>query len=116
MEPRALNSLVRALNAARIISALPRASFTAGGKALPDELSEERICEWVAVSRDGARLASRAVEGRGYYRMTVAATLVFAEALSRQASRPKGVRGIEEVLSLPELLDPLERAGITVRR
>lgn len=116
MQPRALNSLVRVLNAARIISALPKASFTFGGKKLPDELSEERSCEWVAVSRNGTRLASRTIEGRGYYRMTVAATLVFAEALSQNATRQAGVRSVDEVLTLRELLPALERAGIAVRK
>jgi hypothetical protein len=116
MQPRILHGLVRMLNAARIISALPRASFTAGTKRLPNELSEERTCEWVAVSRNGKRLASRVLEGRGYYRMTLAATLVFAEALSQGASRQDGVRSIDELLTLPELLPALERRGIAVRK
>jgi NAD(P)-dependent dehydrogenase (short-subunit alcohol dehydrogenase family) len=116
MQPGALNSLMRALNAARIISALPRASFTAGSKKLPDELSEERICEWVAVSRNGTRLASQAIEGRGYYRMTLAATLVFAEALSRNANRQTGVRSIDELLTLTEILPALELRGMAVRK
>jgi short subunit dehydrogenase-like uncharacterized protein len=115
MQPRVLHGLVRVLDAARIISALPRASFTAGAKRLPDELSEERICEWVAVSRNGERLASRVVDGRGYYCMTVAATLVFAEALSRNASPQPGVRSIDELFTLAELLPALERRGIAVR-
>jgi NAD(P)-dependent dehydrogenase (short-subunit alcohol dehydrogenase family) len=116
MQPRALNGLVRALNAARIISALPRASFTAGRKKLPDKLSDERTCEWVAVSRKGTRLTSQAIEGRGYYRMTLAATLIFAEALSRNANRQTGVRSIDELLTLPEILPALERRGIAVRK
>jgi hypothetical protein len=115
MQPRALNGLMRGLNAARAIATLPSLMFTAGARRVPDELSAERICEWVAVSRGGARVASRAIEGRGYYRMTVAATLVFAEALSQIAHRPTGVRSIEEVLVLPELLEALERAGVSVR-
>jgi NAD(P)-dependent dehydrogenase (short-subunit alcohol dehydrogenase family) len=116
MQPGALNGLARALNAARIISALPRASFTAGSKKLPDELSEERICEWVAVSRNATRLASQALEGSGYYRMTIAATLTFAEALSSNGNRQTGVRSIDELLTLPELLPVLERRKIAVRK
>jgi NAD(P)-dependent dehydrogenase (short-subunit alcohol dehydrogenase family) len=116
MQPRALNSLVRALNAARVISALPRAAFTAGSKALPDELSEEQVCEWVAVSRNGARLAGRAIQGRGYYRMTLAATLVFAEELSRKVNQQTGVRSIDELFTLPELAPALEQAGIAITK
>jgi len=116
MQPGALNIMVRALNAARIISALPKALFTAGSKTLPDKLSEEQICEWVAVSRNGTRLASQAIEGRGYYRMTAAATLIFAEALSRHANRETGVRSIDELLTVSEILPALERRGIAVRK
>jgi len=116
MQPRALNSVLRALNTARLISALPSASFTAGTKKLPGELSQERICEWVAVSRNGERLASQAMEGHGYYRMTLAATLVFAEALSRNPTGHSGVQSIDELLTLPELLPALERRGIAVRK
>jgi NAD(P)-dependent dehydrogenase (short-subunit alcohol dehydrogenase family) len=116
LQPRALNSLVRALDAARIISALPRASFTAGSKKLPNELSEERVCEWVAIERDGTRLTSSTIEGEGYYRMTLAATLIFADALSRQANRQTGLRSIDELLTLSEILPALERRGIAIRK
>jgi len=116
MQPRALHSALRVLNAARLISALPRASFTAGAKRLPDELSEERICEWVAVSKNGERVASQTLEGHGYYRMTLAATLVFAESLSRNPNRQSGVQSIDELLSLPELMPALERRGIAIRK
>jgi hypothetical protein len=115
LRPSALNGAMRALNAVRLISALPRASFTAGSTKASDELSEEPICEWTAVMRNGSRLASRAIEGRGYYRMTVAATSVFADALSRLPNGATGVRSIDHLLTLPEILPALERRGIAIR-
>jgi hypothetical protein len=114
MLPRALNGMLLALNSARLISLLPTASFTAGTRKPPDELSEERICEWVAVSSDGKRLAAQSVAGEGYYRMTTAATVVFAEALVE--SREKGIRSIEELVSLSELRAALGEKGVSVRR
>lgn len=116
MQPRPLNGALLALNAARLIGGLPRATFTTGAGKVPSELSEEPVCEWVAVAREGRRLAARTHEGRGYYRMTVAATLAFAEAL---ASSPedgrRGLRGIDEVLALSDVQPLLERRGITTR-
>lgn len=114
MLPRPLNGILLALNSARLISVLPAASFTAGAGKVPDELSDERICEWVAVNSDGERVAAQTVEGEGYYRMTTAATVVFAEALV--GKREKGLRGIEELVSLSELRSALGEQGVSVRK
>jgi hypothetical protein len=114
MLPRPLNGTLLVLNAARLISFLPRASFTAGARSVPDQLSEERICEWVAVSADGERVAAQFVEGEGYYRMTVSATLVFTEAII--GNPETGVRSIEDLVRLSELRPTLERNGITVHK
>jgi hypothetical protein len=114
MLPSALNGMLLALNSARLISVLPKASFTAGARKVPDELSDERICEWVAVSSNGERVATQTVEGDGYYRMTTAATVVFANALVRK--REKGLRSIEELVSLSELRPALSKNGISVRK
>lgn len=114
MLPSPLNGIVLALNAARLISVLPKVSFTAGARKVPDELSDERICEWVAVSANGERIAAHTVEGEGYYRMTTAATVVFAEVLV--ARREKGLRSIEELVSLSELRPALDEQGVSVRR
>jgi hypothetical protein len=117
IEPRPLHATLLGLNAARLISLVPRASFTAGTRKVPEELSDEPICEWVGVSRNCERLATRTVEGRGYYRMTAAATEIFADALSDCAderARTTGVRSIEELLTLAELLPRLRRNEISV--
>jgi hypothetical protein len=114
MLPRPLNGMLLALNSARLISVLPKASFTAGTRKVPDQLSDERICEWVAVISDGERIAAQTVEGEGYYRMTTAATVVFADALV--GSREKGLRSIEELVSLSELRPALGELGVSVRK
>jgi hypothetical protein len=114
MLPRPLHGILLALSSARLISVLPTASFTAGTRKVPDELSDERICEWVAVSSDGERVAAQALEGEGYYRMTTAATVVFAEALV--GNRNKGLRSIEELVSLSELRPALAEQGVSVRK
>jgi hypothetical protein len=114
MLPSPLNGMLLALNSARLISVLPKASFTAGARKVPDELSDERICEWVAVSSNGERVATQTVEGDGYYRMTTAATVVFANALV--GKREKGLRSIEELVSLSELRPALRKGGVSVRK
>jgi hypothetical protein len=48
--------------------------------------------------------------------MTLAATLIFVEALSGNANRQAGVRSIDELLTLPEILPILERRGVAVRK
>lgn len=115
MQPRALHGMLLALNATRLISLLPRASFTAGTGKVPAELSDEGVCEWVAVSRGGQRLAARTLEGRGYYRMTAAATVALADALVGSSEALRGLHSIDVLLTLSELQPALERLGITIR-
>jgi hypothetical protein len=113
LHPPAVNALMRGLNFARLIKALPGSFFTGGRRRRSNDLSDEPVREWVAVSRLGRRAASRVVEGRGYYAMTAAATLVFARELTG-GHRQAGVRSIEEVFTLAELAPALKRAGIVV--
>jgi len=109
---------MRIANALRIISLLPRAAFLAGRGGVPAELSREAICEWVAVGRAGRRMAVRTVEGDGDYRMTTAATVVFAEALLRRRAEDlahrNGVCGVEDLFSLRELQPALEAGGLRI--
>jgi hypothetical protein len=111
--------MLLALNSARLIGFMPRASFTAGTRKVPSELSDEPICEWVAVSRGGKRLATQTISGRGSYRMTAAATLAFAEALvgPHASNHGKlGLRSIDELITLADIGLALEQRGITIRR
>jgi hypothetical protein len=114
---RPLHLGLLAANALGVISFLPRGAFVGGPRALPAELSREPVCEWVAVGRGGRRLAACTVEGEGDYRTTVAATVVFADALlahRRRAPDRHGVSGPEELFTLAELTSAFAAAGVRI--
>jgi hypothetical protein len=117
MQPRSLHSMLLALNRARLIGLMPSASFTAGTRKIPTELTEEAICEWFAISRGGRRLAGQTLAGQGYYRMTVAATVAFGEALlgSNAVDGRRGLRSIDELITLADIRPAAEQRGIRMR-
>jgi hypothetical protein len=113
---------LRALNALRLVSLLPRwllvdpPRFIAPG-AREDAVAPTRdpIREWVAVYRAGARLAARSIEGEGDYLMTAVAALSMSESLlQRQANGERGARSIEELLVLDDVLGGLGSRGVSV--
>jgi len=113
--PAAFNGLFLTLNVLRLAARLPLAVFTTGRGKLPAELSRQPTCHWTAVWRAGKRLAGRIVMGSGDYRSSVEATLVFAEALfASKGTQPhrRGVFGVDELLTLREILPALEKNGI----
>jgi hypothetical protein len=115
--PNALNRAVLAVNALRLMRALPRGAFIPRGSNRPAELTTEPLTEWVAVRRQGTRLAARTITGAGNYRATAAATLVLAEALVDRARRdglPPGCFEPQELFTLPELEGDLRRRGLAV--
>ena len=119
MQPRPLHGILLALNSVRLIGVMPTASFTAGKRKVPSQLSEEPICEWVSVSRDGRPLAVQTLEGQGYYRMTVAATLAFAETLVESHGSGHGKRGLhrlDDVLTLADVRPTIEQRGIAITK
>lgn len=115
MQPRSLQSTLLAMNAMRLISLLPASMFTAGTSKIPSEPSDEQICEWVAVSLGEKTLAAQTIEGRGYYRMTAAAILAFAEVLVQSPSAQRGLFDIDELLALDAIKQPLEKHRVSVR-
>jgi hypothetical protein len=80
--PRALNRAVLDINGLRLMQVLPLAAFVPHRRNRPTELTSESLTEWVGVRRHGTLLEARTVTGAGNYRVTAAATLVLAEALS----------------------------------
>jgi NAD(P)-dependent dehydrogenase (short-subunit alcohol dehydrogenase family) len=116
MQPRVLQTALLGLNAARLISFLPPSMFTAGTGKVPSEPSDEPICEWVSVSRNGKTLAARTIEGHGYYRMTAAAILIFAETLGRSSKAKQGLFDLYELVTLDEIARSLERHQISVNQ
>jgi hypothetical protein len=117
LQPRALQRALLALNGVRLIGLMPTVSFTAGARKVPSELSDEPICEWVAVSEGGERVAARTLAGKGYYRITASATLAFGEALLGPNASDKrlGLRSIDELLTLADVRRAVEERGITIR-
>jgi hypothetical protein len=115
--PRALNRAVLGVNALRLMRALPLAAFVPRRRNRPAELTTESLTEWVAVRRQGVRLAARSITGAGNYRVAAAATLVLAEALLDPArgdgARP-GCFEPQELFSLPELEADLRQRGLAV--
>ena len=116
LSPRALNRAVLSINALRLMQALPLAAFVPR-RNRPTELTTESLTEWVAVRRQGARLAARTIAGAGNYRVTAAATLVLAEALLDPARRDRVRPGCfepQELFTLPELEADLRQQGVAV--
>jgi NAD dependent epimerase/dehydratase family len=117
MEPRSVHRSLLVLNRARLIGVLPKALFTSGARQTADVLTEEPICEWVGIRQRGQRLAARNIKGCGYYRMTAAATVVFAEKLAngkKSGTHKLGLRSIDELIALRDVRRALEQRGVYV--
>src|SRR5215208_5673711 len=115
--PRPLHRAVLSANALRLMQAFPLAAFVPRDRNRPIELTSEPLTEWVAVRRQGVRLAARTIAGAGNYRVTAAATLVMAEALldpARTDGPRPGCFEPQELFSLPELEADLRQRGLAV--
>jgi hypothetical protein len=107
------------LNGLRVLSRLPQSAFTMGRGRIPKRLTSEPFCYWATARREGQVLGSRFVQGHGEYQSTIAATLVFADALlpeTGEKSARRGVFGVEELVTLGELEPALAKHEITVTR
>jgi hypothetical protein len=114
---RVLQGLFVSLNALRMIGRTPRVAFVAGRGRAPTDATREPICEWVAVRRDGRRLAARAIHGGGDYRMTAASTIALGEALLElRSAEPQrsGVFAPEQLFTLAQLRPAFERRGFHI--
>jgi len=116
---RSLGAMMRMLNAARLISKLPRSALGPGRPAAVEQASREPVAHSVAVLREGVPLDYRLVAGQGDFRMAASSSIVFAEALlgrdGRVAAQP-GAWYPEEVLSLNCVQASLRRAGIDITK
>jgi NAD(P)-dependent dehydrogenase (short-subunit alcohol dehydrogenase family) len=116
---RSTGAMMHTLNAAGLISKLPRTALGKGRRAAVDEASHEPVAHSVAVLREGVYLDDRLVVGQGDFRMAASSGIVFAEALlgrdGRGAAQP-GAWYPEEVLSLNRVEVSLRQAGIDVTK
>jgi NAD(P)-dependent dehydrogenase (short-subunit alcohol dehydrogenase family) len=114
--PAVLHRFLLGANAVRLMKVLPLAAFVPHRKDPGGELSTEPVTEWIAVRRNGRHLAARTITGAGNYRVTAAATLVLAEALTRRDPVPPGCFEPQELFRLAELEADLRQAGLVVTR
>jgi hypothetical protein len=111
---RGLSAALRALNALRLISALPLAAFRRD-RGKEAEASREPTAIWVGARRSGERLGASVLECEGDYRTTAAAARLFGEALLDGCGGP-GCFNPEDLFSLGDLLPRLADLGLRVTR
>jgi hypothetical protein len=115
---RWFQALLLALNAAGVFKLAPGGAFAKRGEA-PTELTLEAKRDSVAVLKGGERLGAISIEGEGDYRITVAATVAFAELMIElRSSRPQltGVFSAEELFDLSDLAPRLAPHGLRATR
>jgi hypothetical protein len=99
------------MNAAGLISRLPRSAFTA--KPVPGA-TVEPVRHWVAVRERGTLLAASTLRCSGDYHSAAAATVLTAGQLTGRRDLPAGVLLPEDALTIGELQPGLAQAGISV--
>lgn len=112
---RTTHRAMLALNKAGLMSRLPRAAFSSPPRTDGSGASSEPVAHWVAVLRQGERIAAKSLECRGDYRCAAASTVVFARALmagGAGSAVPPGVFNPEDLLCLDGLTSALREQGI----
>lgn len=111
---RSAHRAMLALNAAGLMSRLPRAAL-GSARSPGGGPSREPVAHWTAVLERGRRIAARTLECRGDYRGASESAVVFAQALLDDgAGALRGVFGPEDLLDLDRLTPPLRGVGISV--
>jgi NAD(P)-dependent dehydrogenase (short-subunit alcohol dehydrogenase family) len=112
---RPVHRALLALNAAGLISRLPRAAFRPP-PANGGEATREPVAHWVAVLEQGQRIAARTLHCCGDYRAAARSAVIIADELidgDRNTARARsGVFDPETLLSLERLAPALRDAGI----
>jgi len=113
---KATHRAMLALNKAGLMSRLPRASFGSPPRTDEGDASDEPVAHWIAVLKQGERIAAQTLQCRGDYRCAAASTVVFARALIASGAGgalPCGVFDPEDLLSLDALAPALRENGIS---
>jgi hypothetical protein len=100
-------------NRAGVMNRLPRAMFRPAATDA-ERPSREPVAHWVAVLRDGERIAARTVRCSGDYLSAAASTVALAGVLDSSADLPTGVVDYESLMRLGQVAGPLRDAGIVV--
>ena len=112
---RATHRAMLAFNTAGLISRLPRAAFDSPPGTHRGDISDEPVAHWIAVLKQGERIAAQTLRCRGDYRCAAASAVVFARALiagGAGGALPRGVFDPEDLLSLDALAPALRQYGI----
>ena len=112
---KATHRALLAVNTAGLMSRLPRAAFGSPPRADGGDASDEPVAHWVAVLKQGERIAAQTLQCRGDYRCAAASAVAFARALTAcgaASALPRGVFDPEDLLSLDGLAPALREYGI----
>jgi hypothetical protein len=104
-----------ALNKAGLMARLPRAAFGSPPRTGAAAASGEAVAHWIAVLKQGERIAAQTLECRGEYRSAAVAAVVFGRALmagGAGGALPRGVFDPEDLLRLDVLAPALRESGI----
>jgi NAD-dependent epimerase/dehydratase family protein len=113
LTPRPVRYALLAANATGLLSRLPRVS--ANPPRTPADASSEPVAHWIAVRKNGTRLAARTIRCHGDYRSSAAVTVLLARAITGAVPPPGGgVLFPEEILTLDDIRPGLAGAGITI--
>ncbi len=108
---------VMALNSLCLISKLPLSFFTFGSERRAARTVANLQCHLCAALREGRRLETSVVIGKGNFAMTASAIATCAKVLlDRRAGGDvqAGVHGIEASVDLSEVSDGFEQQGIGI--
>ena len=112
---QATHRALLAVNTAGLMSRLPRAAFSPPPRTGAGDASDEPVAHWIAVLKQGERIAAQTLQCRGDYRCAAASAVVFARALTAGGTGtavPRGVFDPEDLLSLDGLAPALRQHGI----
>ena len=106
-----------ALNALGLLPRAPLWLFTVGSGWKNSRDRRNPQCHVAAVLRGGERIGASAISGSGNYAMSATAMAAYGKALLDQRERgalPSGAMGVEEVFSMAESSEHLERGGVRI--
>jgi hypothetical protein len=112
---RTTHRAMLAFNKAGLMSRLPRAAFGSPSGTNRGDASDEPVAHWIAILKQGERIAAQTLQCRGDYRCAAASAVVFARALTdgrAGSALPRGVFDPEDLLSLDALAPALRGNGI----
>lgn len=110
---QALHTGMLVLTKLHLTSRLPLWPLLIGHRSPPNTPSREPVMHWVAVLKNGTRLAANTIHCQGDYLHTAAATLVMADALL-DAGTPAGCFNPENLGSLTTMRKSLADNGISI--